>query len=88
MLIKANELAQGENSIKLHDWLKAQDFDNEEKVNAVKSIYDELHIKTLTEAKMNEYFEKAFTNLEDLDAPSEKKNIIKDFFNYLINREQ
>ncbi|ADR21495.1 isoprenyl synthetase [Marivirga tractuosa] len=88
LLIKANELAQGENSIKLHDWLKAQDFDNEEKVNAVKSIYDELHIKTLTEAKMNEYFEKAFTNLEDLDAPSEKKNIIKDFFNYLINREQ
>ncbi|MGM0581402.1 MAG: polyprenyl synthetase family protein [Bacteroidota bacterium] len=88
LLIKARELASGENSIKLHEWLRAQDFDNEEKVNAVKSIYDELSIKELTEAKMNEYFEKAFQNLEDLDAPSEKKIIIKDFFNYLINREQ
>jgi geranylgeranyl diphosphate synthase type II len=88
LLIKAKELASGENSVKLHDWLRAQDFDNEEKVKAVKSIYDELKIKELTESKMNQYFEKAFQNLEDLDAPSERKIIIKDFFNYLINREQ
>jgi geranylgeranyl diphosphate synthase type II len=88
LLIKAKELASGESSIELNKWLQAQGFDKEEKVNAVKSIYDELNIKELTEAKMNEYFEKAFQNLEDLDAPSEKKIIIKEFFNYLINREQ
>jgi len=88
LLIKAKELASGENSMKLNEWLQAQDFNNDEKVNAVKAIYDELNIKKLTEDKMNEYFEKAFQNLEDLDAPSEKKLVIKDFFNYLINREQ
>jgi geranylgeranyl diphosphate synthase type II len=88
LLIKAKELASGENSIKLNHWLNAKDFDKEEKVNAVKDIYDDLNIKKLTEAKMNQYFEKAFQNLDDLDAPAEKKLIIKDFFNYLINREQ
>ncbi|HET8860801.1 polyprenyl synthetase family protein [Marivirga sp.] len=88
LLIKANELASGENTVELNKWLAASDFDKEEKVNAVKSIYDKLNIKKLTEAKMNEYFKKAFQNLEDLDAPSERKIIIMDFFNYLINREQ
>ncbi|WP_375578938.1 polyprenyl synthetase family protein [Marivirga tractuosa] len=88
LLIKAKKLASGENGTELKKWLMAKDFDKEEKVNAVKDIYDKLSIKELTEAKMNEYFEKAFKNLEDLDAPSEKKIIIKDFFNYLINREQ
>ncbi len=88
LLIKAKELASGESSLELNKWLKSKDFNNEEKVNAVKAIYDELNIKKLTEDKMNEYFEKAFQNLDDLGAPSEKKVIIKDFFNFLINREQ
>ncbi len=88
LLIKAMELAAGENSTELRKWLLAQDFDKDEKVKAVKAIYDKLNIKQLTEAKMNEYFEKAFQNLDDLDASSEKKIIIKDFFNYLINREK
>lgn len=88
LLIKAKELASREISMELNKWLKAKDFNNEEKVNAVKSIYDELNIKKLTEDKMNEYFEKAFQNLEDLDAPTEKKVMIKEFFNFLINREQ
>jgi geranylgeranyl diphosphate synthase type II len=88
LLIKANELASGENSIKLNHWLKTKDFDKDEKVTAVKAIYDDLNIKQLTETKMNKFFEKAFKNLDDLDAPSEKKIMIKDFFNYLINREQ
>jgi geranylgeranyl diphosphate synthase type II len=87
LLIKARELASAETNNELHEWLNIRDFDKEEKVNAVKAIYDKLNIKQLTEAKMNEYFEKAFKNLDDLDAPSEKKIIIKDFFNYLINRE-
>ncbi|WKV12531.1 polyprenyl synthetase family protein [Marivirga harenae] len=88
LLIKAKELASGENSNELNQWLRAKDFDSSEKVNAVKAIYDKLSIKQLTETKMNQYFEKAFKNLDDLDVPSEKKLVIKDFFNYLINREQ
>jgi len=88
LLIKAKELASGENSIKLSHWLNAKGFDKDEKVSAVKAIYDDLNIKKLTENKMNQYFEKAFQNLEDIDAPSAKKLVIKDFFNYLINREQ
>jgi len=88
LLIKAKELAQGENKVELNDWLQKEEFDKNEKVIAVRKIYDELKIKELTERKMNEYFEKAFQNLSDLEASDEKKEIIKEFFTYLINREQ
>ncbi|WMN06100.1 polyprenyl synthetase family protein [Marivirga arenosa] len=88
LLIKAKELAQGENKVELNDWLQKEEFDKNEKVLAVRKIYDELKIKELTERKMNEYFEKAFQNLSDLEAVDEKKEIIKEFFTYLINREQ
>jgi geranylgeranyl diphosphate synthase type II len=88
LLIKAKELAQGENKVELNDWLQKEEFDKNEKVIAVRKIYDELKIKELTERKMNEYFEKAFQNLSDLEASNDKKEIIKEFFTYLINREQ
>jgi len=88
LLIKAKELAQGENKVELNDWLQKEEFDKNEKVIAVRKIYDELKIKELTERKMNEYFEKAFQNLSDLEASDDKKEIIKEFFTYLINREQ
>lgn len=87
LLIKAKELATGETAIELDKWLSATDFDKEEKVNAVTAIYDELNIKQLTEAIMAEYFDKAFENLEAIDASSDKKIIIREFFQYLINRE-
>lgn len=88
LLIKAKDLARGQQLTELNEWLNAASFDKADKVKAVKSIYDQLNIKQLTENKMNEYFEKAFQNLEDLDVPALRKTAIKDFFNYLMNREQ
>lgn len=88
LLIKAMELANEEQLQDLHYWLDQIDFEPERKVSAVKNLYDELHIKALTEEKMNDYFQSGFSALEKLDLPVDKKAILKRFAEQLINREK
>ncbi len=88
LLIKALEKAEGETKVQLHHWLAQKDVDKQEKVKAVTKIYDQLHIKSLAERKMNEYFEAGFAALEQLPLPPEKKTPLKTFAERLINREK
>ena len=66
LLIKALELAEGEDKKKLDYWIAEEDFDKEEKVNAVKGIYGKLGIKKLAEDKMNDFFNQGFEQLESI----------------------
>ncbi len=66
LLIKALELAEGQNAEELNQWLAKKEFDKEEKVAAVTKIYYSLGIKELTEEKMNGYFDKAFESLGEI----------------------
>src|SRR5690606_22778164 len=52
LLIKAKELATGQETEKLTFWANVKVFNKEEKVKAVTSLYDALGIKALTERKM------------------------------------
>lgn len=88
LLIKALELAEGEGKQQLSYWLSQTQFDSESKVVAIKAIYDQLQIKTLTEAKMTYYFDAAFEALKNMEISEEKKNILRQFAEQLINREK
>lgn len=88
LLIKAMEKARGETKEQLRYWLHLKTFDKQEKVRAVTDIYDQLHIKTLAEQKMNEFFEAGFASLEKLMVAADKKNLLKTFSELLINREK
>jgi geranylgeranyl diphosphate synthase, type II len=70
LLLKAKELVTGKQKTELENWISAKDFDKEEKVNGVTAIYDEFGIKGLTEAKMQEYFDKGFTQYASLKSPN------------------
>jgi geranylgeranyl diphosphate synthase, type II len=87
LLLQALRLAEGETATELNKWLSAKTFDKEEKVVAVTGIYDTLQIRALTEQKMNEYFSKGFTALEQLNARQEMKEVLRQFAVDLINRE-
>lgn len=87
MLIEALSLATGEIKIQLEHWLSLKDFDPAEKVNAVRGIYDQLGIRQLAEAKINDYFEKAFDLLDSLKVEAERKAELRAFANILIDRE-
>lgn len=87
LLIKALELANGTQLAALNEQLSKNDFDSKEKVDCVKKIYNELNILTISEAKMNEYFDAAFVDLEQLNVEPEKAEILRAFAKSLINRD-
>lgn len=88
LLIKALEVAGDKEAQQLNFWLSQEQFDPEAKVAGIKAIYDQLHIKTLTEEKMAHYFHAAFEALEKMEIAPEKKNMLKQFAKDLINREK
>lgn len=89
LLIKARELAHGDQKETLERWINATDFDKEEKVNAVTDIYNQLGIKSLTEAKMKEYFNRGFSQLEALKVPNQESyQALMALTQDLVNREK
>ena len=88
LLLKALELANGEQKEQLDHWLGVADFDKVEKVAAVTAIYDQIGIRQLTLDKMNQWFDKGFDALDSLEVDSARKAPLKAFTQYLINREK
>ena len=88
LLLKALELANEEQRKKLEHWIEQTDFNPAEKVEAVTAIYDEIGIKELTLAKMNEYFDRGFRALERIDVAQDRKAGLKSFAHYLIDRDK
>ena len=87
LLIKALELANETQESALRQQLSKVDFDSKEKVAIVKSIYNELAIQEISETKMNDYFDAAFVDLEQLDLAPEKLEVLKNFAKLLIHRD-
>ena len=88
LLISALKLANKKQRAALDGWIGKSDFKPAEKVKAVTKIYDELDIRSLTENKMNEYFQKGFQSLRKVNAPLHKKAILRGFAESLIDREK
>lgn len=88
LLLKALELANEDQKAKLDQWLAATDFDKAEKVAAVTAIYDEIGIRELTLEKINQWFDKGFDALANLDVDETRKAPMVAFTKYLIDREK
>ena len=87
LLLKALELATPSQKKELHQWLSLSDFDTEEKVAAVKSIYDEIGIFEMTQAKMNGYYDRAFSLLDSIKGRETGKKMLRAYFQKLMKRE-
>ncbi len=87
LLIKAFELADTETLEKLKSWTEKKDFDRDEKVDAVKKIYQKLGVEKKSKAKMQEYFEKGMEALKNVSVPNEKKEELQKLAEQLMNRK-
>jgi len=87
LLIKALALAKGEELRNLNHWLNLKEFNTEEKVEAVKEIYNNLGVKTLSENTMHTYAQKAMDALAQINTPKENKKVLEAFADLLIKRE-
>lgn len=88
LMLEAIKKSKGTSSEKsLNKWLTATTFDAKKKVKAVTEIYNELEIKPDAEAKMNGFFDKGLEALKKLKVSDDKKQILKQFADYLMERE-
>ena len=88
LLIKALELANQDQKEKLMHWINAVSFNKMDKVEEVTKIFNEIGIRELTEAKMDEYFQLGFKSLDQLSDVKDRKQPLIDFTKALINRER
>lgn len=86
MLIKACELAQGSVKERLTQWITAEQFDVAEKIKEVTAIYDEIGIRAVCEAKMEEHDRLAAGYLSKVSVPEEKKEELKKLAAQLMHR--
>mgnify|MGYP006204091623 FL=1 len=87
LLIKALALAKDKELENLNHWLNLKEFNTEEKVEAVKAIYNNLGVKTLSENTMHTYAQKAMDALAQINTPKENKQVLEAFADLLIKRE-
>lgn len=87
LLIQSLRKAQGKTKTSLKDWLSAKKFKKQEKVSAVKEIYDQLGVPKSTQKKINSFFEKGFANLDALHVDGSRKAMLKTFCEQLIERQ-
>lgn len=88
MLISALEKANGVQKNELNRWINLATFDRDEKVDAITTLYNELKIKELAQARINEYFDAAIHDVNELNISNEGRNILHDFVKGLIHRNR
>lgn len=86
MLITALEKAEGNKAIELNNWLEINEFEETDKVTAVKNIYNELNIGEITMNKAKEYSTKAFEYLNKIEIEDHKKLELKTLGESLLKR--
>lgn len=89
LLIKALEKSKSDDPTlhqELQHWLKTSGKD-EEKVAAVREIYTKLGIKTAAEAVVSTYFESGLNALDAINVHESRKQPLREFAAYLMERE-
>ncbi|RKD91881.1 polyprenyl synthetase family protein [Mangrovibacterium diazotrophicum] len=87
LLINAMELASEKLKPKLTDWLQQDSFDEQEKIAAVKAIYQETGVKEICEKAINDYYNKALISLEQIGIDENKKTILQLLAKSIMERE-
>jgi geranylgeranyl diphosphate synthase type II len=87
LLLKALELATGEDKLKLNSWISNPTFDASEKVTAVTEIYNRLGVEKLAEEEMSKHFDKAIFHLNQIPVSESKKSVLRGMAEKLMVRE-
>lgn len=86
LLIKALKSSAGKQKAELYKWLTAEEFDHEQKIIAVKKIYDELKLRVLVENLIEKYYLASLEFLSSIRISDALKNDLLDFSEQLTHR--
>jgi geranylgeranyl diphosphate synthase, type II len=87
LLIKALELSRGKMRTELYEWLGLRKFNKQQKVEAIKKIYDALSVPALAEKKITSCFTKGFNNLAKVQGDAQAISMLRDYTESLIERQ-
>lgn len=86
MLIHAKSISNPEQESELNFWISEKDFVPEEKINAVRSIYDALDMQTICRKKIEELFALSLNALDKVNVSTEKKECLREYAHQLMGR--
>ena len=87
MLINAQLLANDSQRKELEHWLTAKDYDEEEKIKSVTHLYDEIGIPQVARKKIEYYYSLAEQSLAKVNLPEEKKSLLWQYAQQMLNRK-
>ncbi len=87
MLINALRLASPQQRAELEDWMGRTDFDPDEKVAAVRAVYDDINIRAVCGRKIEALFAQSLQALDGVDVPDERKAVLREFAHRLMGRK-
>jgi geranylgeranyl diphosphate synthase type II len=85
LMLKAIELAKGEDAKQLKKWIQKTD-EPKEKIREITQIYNKLGMQELTMSEMHLYSKKAHDALDKVDLPGKKKETLKSLTETLLLR--
>ncbi len=88
LLIKALKLADAHQKRELHHWLTLESFDTNDKIFAVKSIYDSLYLRTICENLIEKYYLEAMDCLSAINVADDRKKELIRYTDNLMYREK
>ncbi|EFC75371.1 MAG: polyprenyl synthetase family protein [Prevotella buccae] len=86
MLINAFNRADNAQRAELERWVRATDFDRQEKVKAVTGLYDEMGIDRLAQQKIAGYFNESKTYLDRVGVSDERKSELMRYAQRMMKR--
>jgi len=87
LLVRAMELAKGEDKTQLEHYLNNDTVDPEEKVAAIKQLYRKLQVTDAAEQLRQEYHKGALEALHSLNVPQDRLEPLEEFINSLFERK-
>jgi geranylgeranyl diphosphate synthase type II len=88
LLIKALERANSAQRKELIKWINAVDYIPEQKINAVKNIYNELNLKQISEKSIEKYYLAGLDSLSLVQVSDERKKELIEISETLTYREK
>lgn len=88
LYLKTLELANPSQKQQLQQLFSTPTINFEEKYQTVRSIFDDLKVKDITESLILEYVDKSMEDLAKVQVPEEKKEALKSLIMKLVNRQK
>ena len=87
LLLKALELSDEPIKTELLNWNSKKEFNPEEKIEAIQSIYNKLNIKDITINNMENYYQSALNTWNEMDSSPEKKAELLELAQMIMKRD-